>query len=670
MEKNEAAGRLEQLKELINRHNYYYHVLDNPQISDAEFDRLMKELLELEKLYPELVTPDSPSKRIGGMPVSSFQQVKHLVPMLSLENIFAESELKDFYRRIGRVFKTGVISLVGEPKIDGLAVSLYYEDGVFKRGSTRGDGYTGEDITHNLLTIRSLPLRLKEDITAEIRGEVFIPRKDFLLLNKKRESQGLPHFANPRNAAAGSLRQLDPRIAAERPLDAFIYSLIALSGTKELSTHWDSLQYLRELGFKVNDNISLLNGLDEALEYCRLIGARRPELPYEIDGVVLKVNDLERQRQLGHTSRAPRWAAAFKFSSEEGISRIKDIVVNVGRTGTVTPVAVLEPVLIAGSVVKRASLHNEDILKEKEVLIGDEVVVHKAGDVIPEIVKVLKEKRTGKEETFSMPTICPSCNRGLTRLEGEVALRCVNPACPAQLIERIKHFASRGAMDITGLGDSLAEQLYVSGLVKDVGDLYFLKKEDLVKLDRMGEKSAENLLEALQQSKQNDLFRLLVALGIRFVGERAARILALHFKNLHRIASATFEEITMLEEIGPKIAISLQEFFKQQETKDILQKLEMAGVNFSLLEGNKETAADNSFKGLTFVLTGALTNYTRQQAKELIESKGGKVVNSVSKNTDYVLAGDNPGSKLDKAKELGIKILSEEDFSRFSNRKT
>lgn len=667
MEKKEAAGRLEELKELINRHNYYYHVLDNPQISDAEFDRLMKELLELEKIYPDLVTPDSPSKRIGGMPVSAFQQVRHFVPMLSLDNIFSESELKDFYRRIGKVFNTGVICLVGEPKIDGLAVSLYYENGVFKRGSTRGDGYTGEDITHNLLTIWSLPLRLKENITAEIRGEVFIPRNEFLMLNKKRESQGLSPFANPRNAAAGSLRQLDPRIAAERPLDIFVYALIAISGTKELNTHWDSLQYLRELGFKVNENISLLNGLDDAQGYCRLIGTKRLELPYEIDGVVLKVNDLERQLQLGHTSRAPRWAAAFKFSSEEEITRIKDIEVNVGRTGTVTPVAVLEPVLIAGSMVKRASLHNEDILKEKGVMIGDEVVVHKAGDVIPEIIKVLKEKRTGNEKSFSMPATCPSCNRGLIRLEGEVALRCVNPACPAQLIERIIHFASRGAMDITGLGDSLGEQLYKSGLVKDVGDLYYLKKEDLIKLERMGKKSAENLLEALQQSKQNDLPRLLVALGIRFVGERAARILALYFKNLHRIASATFEEVTMLEEIGPKIAFSLQEFFKQKETKEIIHKLEKAGVNFSLLEEEREVEGEGIFEGYTFVLTGTLSNYTRQQAKELIESKGGKVVNSVSKNTDYVLAGESPGSKLNKAIELGIKVLSEEDFSRLSN---
>ncbi|HHT45884.1 MAG TPA: NAD-dependent DNA ligase LigA [Firmicutes bacterium] len=667
MEKKEAAGRLEELRELINRHNYYYHVLDSPQISDAEFDRLMRELLALEKLYPDLVTPDSPSKRIGGMPVSAFQQARHFAPMLSLDNIFSESELKDFYRRIGKVFYTGTICLVGEPKIDGLAVSLYYEDGVFKRGATRGDGRIGEDITHNLLTIWSLPLRLKESITAEIRGEVFIPRSEFLMLNKKRESQGLSLFANPRNAAAGSLRQLDPRVAAERPLDIFIYALIAISGTKELNTHWDSLQYLRELGFKVNENISLLNGLDDAVEYCRMIGAKRLELPYEIDGVVLKVNDLERQLQLGHTSRAPRWAVAFKFSSEEEITRIKDIEVNVGRTGTVTPVAVLEPVLIAGSVVKRASLHNEDILKEKEVMIGDEVVVHKAGDVIPEIVKVLKEKRTGNEKAFSMPATCPSCNRGLIRLEGEVALRCVNPACPAQLIERIIHFASRGAMDITGLGASLAVQLYESGLVKDVGDLYYLKKEDLVKLERMGGKSADNLLEALQRSKQNDLSRLLVALGIRFVGERAARILAFHFKNLYRIASAAFEEVIMLEEIGPKIAFSLQEFFKQKETKEIIHKLEEAGVNFSLLEEEREVEGEGIFEGYTFVLTGTLSGYTRQQAKELIESKGGKVVNSVSKKTDYVLAGKSPGSKLNKAMELGIKILSEEDFSRLSN---
>jgi DNA ligase (NAD+) len=662
MEKEAAARRLKELREQVTTHNYYYHVLDDPRISDAEFDLLMKELLQLEKLYPDLVTPDSPSKRVGGMPIPAFQQVQHVVPMLSLDNIFSENELQDFYLRLKRNLGMENISWVGEPKIDGLAVSLYYEEGMFQRGATRGDGNTGEDITHNLLTIWSLPLRLRDKVTAEIRGEVFIPREDFLKLNMQREAQGLPLFANPRNAAAGSLRQLDPKVTAERPLDIFVFSLNGISGIKALLTHWEALQYLKELGFKVNPLVSLLTGLEQAMDFYRSIESRRRELPYEIDGVVLKVNELLYQQKLGYTSRAPRWAVAFKFSSEEEVTRVKDIEVNVGRTGAVTPVAILDPVLLAGSVVKRASLHNEDILKEKGVMIGDEVVIHKAGDVIPEIVKVIKEKRTGREHAFTMPDFCPSCGKGLKRLTGEVALRCLNPACPAQLIERIIHFASRSGMDISGLGESLARQLYDSGLVKDVGDLYNLSKEDLVKLERMGEKSAENLLEALHKSKQNPLPKLLVALGIRFVGEKVARLLAAHFKSLPEIAAAPVEEITRLEEIGPKIALSVKEFFNQEETKEIVKKLENAGVNFH--EGLESEEKNGALRGYTIVLTGTLNNYTRQEAKELIEAKGGKVAGSVSKNTDYVLAGENPGSKLQKARELGIKILTENDFKR------
>ncbi|RJX25796.1 MAG: NAD-dependent DNA ligase LigA [Dethiobacter sp.] len=660
MEKEAAAERLKELREQITKHNYYYHVLDEPRISDAGFDLLMKELLQLEKLYPELVTPDSPSKRVGGMPIPAFQQVQHVVPMLSLDNIFSESELHDFYLRLKKNLGFENITWVGEPKIDGLAVSLYYEEGVFQRGATRGDGSTGEDITHNLLTIWSLPLRLMDKVTAEVRGEVFIPREEFLKLNMQREARELPLFANPRNAAAGSLRQLDPKVTAERPLDIFVFSLNGISGLKSLVTHWETLQYLRELGFKVNPLVSLLTGLEQVVDFYRSIESRRRELPYEIDGVVLKVNELLYQQKLGYTSRAPRWAVAFKFSSAEEVTRVKAIEVNVGRTGAVTPVAILDPVLLAGSVVKRASLHNEDILREKEVMIGDEVVIHKAGDVIPEIVKVLKEKRTGRELDFTMPDSCPSCGKDLKRLSGEAAWRCLNPACPAQLIERIIHFASRNGMDISGLGESLARQLHASGLVKDVGDLYYLSKEDLVKLERMGEKSAENLLEAVQMSKQNPLHKLLVALGIRFVGERVARLLAAHFRSLPVIAATPVEEITSLEEIGPKIALSIKEFFNQEETKEIVKKLENAGVNF--YEGLESEAKEGALKGYTIVITGTLNNYTREEAKERIEAKGGKVAGRVSKNTDYVLAGENPGSKLQKARELGIKILTEDDF--------
>ena len=660
MDRDAAAARLEELRELINKHNYYYHVLDNPRISDSQFDLYMKDLLQLENLFPDLVTNDSPSKRIGGSPISAFKQAKHPVPMLSLDNIFSKNELKEFYMRLKKALNIEEVFWVGEPKIDGLAVSLYYENGVFVRGTTRGDGYTGEDITHNLYTIRSLPLQLKEKITAEIRGEVFIPREEFLELNNLRNGMGLPPFANPRNAAAGSLRQLDPKIAAERSLDLFVFSLIHTSLTKPLLSHWDTLQYLRELGFKVNKHASLLRGLEQAMDFCSFIDSKRQELPYEIDGVVLKINEISHQEKLGYTSRAPRWAAAFKFSSEEGVTRVKDIEVNVGRTGAVTPVALLEPVLLAGSVVQRASLHNEDVLREKGVMIGDEVVVHKAGDVIPEIVKVLWEKRTGQEQSFSMPSVCPSCGKDLTRLSGEAAWRCLNPACEAQLIEKIIHFASRRAMDISGLGEAAARQLFESGLVKDVGDLYFLRKEELVQLERMGEKSADNLLLALEQSKLNPLNKLLVGLGIRFVGERAAQILAAHFKSLPRMAEASVEEMTALIEIGPVIAASVREFFQQPETSEILRKLEKAEVAFYESDNGQK---EGTFKEYTFVLTGTLSGYTRQEAKALIESKGGKVINSVSKNTNYVLAGENPGSKLEKARELGIEILSEKDFN-------
>lgn len=604
MDRDAAAARLEELKELINKHNYYYHVLDNPRISDSQFDLYMKDLLQLEKLFPDLMTYDSPSKRIGGTAISAFKQAKHPVPMLSLDNIFSENELKEFYLRLKKALNVDEVVWVGEPKIDGLAVSLYYEDGVFKRGATRGDGITGEDITHNLYTIWSLPLQLKEKITAEIRGEVFIPREEFLELNRLRNGRGLQPFSNPRNAAAGSLRQLDPKIAAERSLDLFVFSLIHTSLTKPLPSHWDTLQYLRELGFKVNKHVSLLRGLEQAVEFCSYIDSKREELPYEIDGVVLKVNEISKQEKLGYTSRVPRWAAAFKFSSEEGITRVKDIEVNVGRTGAVTPVAILEPVLLAGSVVKRASLHNEDVLREKGVMIGDEVVVHKAGDVIPEIVKVLREKRTGHEQSFYMPSACPSCGKDLKRLSGEAALRCLNPACEAQLIEKIIHFASRKAMDISGLGESAARQLYESGLVKDVGDLYYLRKEELVKLERMGEKSANNLLIALEQSKQNSLYKLLVGLGIRFVGERVAQILAAHFKSLPRMAEASVEEMNALVEIGPVIAASVRDFFQQPETSEILQKLEKAEVAF--YDESDHAIKEGTLKEYNFVLTGTL----------------------------------------------------------------
>ncbi len=665
MDKKTAAEKIEQLKEEINRHNYYYHVLDQPEISDAEFDRIMKELLELEDRFPELVTEDSPSRRVGGKPVSTFAEIRHIEPMLSLDNIFSEQDYLDFYRRTQKNIGTdeGLV-FVGEPKIDGLAVSLYYEEGVFQRGATRGDGQTGEDITHNLLTIWSLPLRLKEDITAEFRGEAFISKNNFLNLNQAREKEGLATFANPRNAAAGSLRQQDPKIAAKRPLDLFVYSLIRVSGGKEPESQWKALQYLDELGLKVNPETRLVQGVEEGLDYYRYLVTRRDELPYEIDGAVLKLNNFKYQKQLGFTGRAPRWAVAFKFSSEEAETVVRDIQVNIGRTGAITPVALLEPVLLAGSIVKRASLHNEDVLLEKEVLIGDKVIVRKAGDIIPEIVKVRKEQRDGSQQRFNMPESCPSCQKEVLRLPGEAALRCINPACPAQLVERIIHFASRGGMDIAGLGEAVARLLFDSSLVRDVGDLYYLKKEDLVTLERLGEKSAENLLAELEKSKFNPLHKLIYSLGIRFVGERTSRILAEHFSSLYQVMDASLAELEQIQEIGPKIAASIFEFFRQAETICVVDKLSRAGINFYSEEPIKDAVQDQLFAGKTFVLTGTLEDYTRDQARKIIEEEGGKVVSSVSKKTDYLLAGSNPGSKMHMANELGIHILDEERFKQ------
>lgn len=663
MDREAAAKRMEELGRQIETYNYYYHVLDSPHISDAEFDRLMRELQHLEEKYPDLAAPHSPTRRVGGKPVSEFQEIIHSVPMLSLDNVFSEAELEDFYRRVNRNLGSENFTLVGEPKIDGLAVSLYYEKGIFQRGATRGDGYTGEDITHNLVTIGSLPLQLQNEVSIEARGEVFISRENFIKLNSEREKEGLPLFANPRNAAAGSLRQLDPAVAARRPLDMYIFALLDLEGELALQTQWDALQSLKALGFKVNPLISLINDKSQALDYCRELEEKRLELPYEIDGAVLKLNEFSLQQSLGYTSRAPRWAAAYKFSSEEQVTQIKAIQVSVGRTGTITPVALLEPVFLSGSLVKRASLHNMDIIREKDVKIGDKVVIHKAGDVIPEVVEVLRKERQGEEKDFQMPSQCPSCTSEVKNLPGEVALRCINPACPAQIVERILHFASRSAMDIMGLGEALALQLYEAGLVNDVGDLYFLRKNDLVNLERMGEKSADNLLAAIEKSKGNPLHRLLHGLSIRFVGERAARILASRFNHLQHIAGATYEELLLLNEIGPKIAASVVEFFRQPETKEVLKKMEKAGVHFSEYEQAGETE-EKSLEGSVFVLTGSLQNYTRSEAKEIIESKGGRVAGTVSKNTDYVLYGEDPGSKFQRAIELGIETITESEFDK------
>jgi len=654
---NEARKRVEFLRREIEQHNYRYHVLDQPEVSDAEFDELLRQLQQLEDKYPQLQDPDSPTRRVGGEPLAAFETLEHKVPMLGLDNAFSEEDLVDFADRVKRLSGLKQVDYFCELKIDGLAVSLQYEDGLFKRGSTRGDGYSGEDITQNLRTIRQIPLKLPEEISLEVRGEVYINKKDFEKLNRRREEEGLMVFANPRNAAAGSVRQLDPRLAARRPLKLFLYGLG--QHNLSLSTQEKLLGYLEKMQLPVNPNRTICQGIEEVKEYCRLWQEKKLELPYEIDGVVVKVNNLALQQELGFTARSPRWAIAYKYPPEEKVTRVLDIEVNIGRTGTITPVALLEPVTLSGTTVRRASLHNEDLIAEKGILIGDSVVVHKAGEIIPEVLKVVEEKRSGTEKDFKMPANCPSCGSEAVRLSGEAARRCLNPSCPAQLVEKLVHFASRRAMDIEGLGPAVAEMLYSHDLVRDVGDLYYLDIEGLSGLPRMAEKSAENLVNALEKSKENPLRRLLFGLGIRFVGEKAARLLAERFETMLRLSEASQEELIEIEEIGPKIGEAVEQFFKTDETEPVLEKLRNAGVNFT---EPKVKAASDVLEGKTFVFSGALNDYTRDQAKTLIEERGGKVSSSVSKKTDYLVAGDDPGSKLDKAEKLGVEVIDEAEF--------
>jgi DNA ligase (NAD+) len=665
MAKDEAEKKIKALREQINYHNKLYFEHDSPEISDSEYDGLMRELKRLEEEFPELVTPDSPTQRVGGRPVEAFDTVMHSVPMLSLANAFDEGELKEFHRRVTSAVGEEV-EYVAELKIDGLAVALTYENGVFTRGATRGDGIVGEDITQNLKTIKTIPLKLSDYNGQipfiEVRGEAYIPKKEFERLNEEREKAGLPLFANPRNAAAGSLRQLDPRITASRPLNIFVYGTGRIDGI-EVSTHLEMLELLKKMGFRVNPNVSVFRRIDDVISYCERWVEQRGRLPYDIDGIVIKVNSLEHQRLLGATSKSPRWAIAYKFPAEQKTTVIKDIIVRVGRTGTLTPTAVLEPVRIAGSTVTKATLHNEDYIRQKDIKIGDTVVVKKAGDVIPEVVEVVFNKRKGSERDFVMPQKCPECGSDVVRFEGEAAAKCTGIACPAQLKRGIIHFASRDAMDIEGLGPAIVNQLVDRGLVKDAGDLYFLKVDDLIPLERMGEKSASNLINAIQRSKTNPLEKLIFALGIPFIGSRAASILAERFRALDNLMNSTYEELVQVPEMGPKMAQSVITFFKQEQTKNIIRKFKRAGLNLETA-GRKNRDEGAALNGITFVLTGSLEKYTRKQAQDIIEKFGGRVSSSVSSKTDYVLAGKDPGSKLEKAKELGIKIIDEEEFER------
>lgn len=666
MDKDQALQRMEELYLLIENHNYEYYVLDKPSISDYEYDKLMQELISLEESFPQLKKVNSPSERVGGEPLPFFSKVVHEIPMLSLGNAFNEQDLRDFDRRVRQGLSPGEqVEYVCELKIDGLAVSLRYEEGQFVRGATRGDGSVGEDITQNLKTIRSIPLSLKEKVNLEVRGEAYMPKKEFQRINKQREEQGEELFANPRNSAAGSLRQLNPKMAAERKLDIFLYGIGQLQG-REIQSHSEGLALLEQLGLKTNKERQVVSSIEEMLQYIEKWTANRATLDYEIDGIVIKLNNVKQQERLGFTAKSPRWAIAYKFPAEESVTVLKDIEVSVGRTGAITPTAILEPVLLAGTTVQRASLHNEDLIKEKDIRIGDHVVVKKAGDIIPEVVQVLVEKRTGVEKPYSMPTHCPECESELVRIVGEVALRCMNPQCPAQIKEGIIHFVSRQAMNIDGLGEKVVIQLYQHNLIKDVSDLYYLQREDLLRLERMGEKSVDNLLQAIESSKQNSLEKLLFGLGIRLVGAKAAKTLSQHFEELDRLAQASLHEIESIHEIGPKMAQSIVEYFALPEVQEMIARLKQAGVNMTY-KGPKLVQVDEGsspFAGKTVVLTGSLSQLTRNEAKEKLEALGAKVTGSVSKKTDLLIAGEDAGSKLEKARELNIEVIDEQEMLR------
>lgn len=655
-----AEKRVKELHNLLNKYNYEYHVLDNPSVPDAEYDALLKELVDLEQTFPELKTSDSPSQRVGGEILDMFSKVQHETPMLSLGNAFNETDLRDFDRKVRQAIGDN-FSYVCELKIDGLAVSLRYVNGLFELGATRGDGTTGEDITANLKTIRSIPLRLNQPVSIEVRGEAFMPKKSFEALNKAKDENGEEPFANPRNAAAGSLRQLDPRIAASRNLDIFLYA-IGDPGETGVQSHSQGLDLLDELGFKTNKERQRCATIEDVLQYVEGWQDKRPHLPYEIDGIVIKVDSLEQQDELGFTAKSPRWAIAYKFPAEEVVTKLLDIELSIGRTGVLTPTALLAPVKIAGTTVKRASLHNEDLIREKDIKIGDSVVVKKAGDIIPEVVNVLAERRTGEEKDFIMPSDCPECGSELVRIEGEVALRCINPKCPAQIREGLIHFVSRNAMNIDGLGERVVSQLFSEKLIEDVADLYKLTYEQLINLERMGEKSVTNLLNAITASKGNSLERLLFGLGIRHVGAKAAKTIAMEFGNIDPLANASVEDLKAINEIGDKMADSIVAFFEQEAAAELIEELKAAGVNMEYT-GARPVAAEDSdsvFAGKTIVLTGKLEQLSRNEAKEKIELLGGKITGSVSKKTDIVIAGEDAGSKLTKAEQLGLEIWDED----------
>ncbi|MGD0568160.1 MAG: NAD-dependent DNA ligase LigA [Candidatus Sulfotelmatobacter sp.] len=660
--------KIEALREKIRHHEYLYYVVDNPEISDAEFDKLMRELKDLEAGHPELITPDSPTQRVGGKPREGFVKVPHSSPMLSLDNTYNEEELRDWERRVHELSGQSDVDYVCELKLDGMSLALIYEDGKLVRGITRGDGSVGEDVTLNVRTVRSIPLSIpkeklkKAGIPAnfEARGELLMPTAAFKKVNEERERKGLATFANPRNFTAGTVRQLDANITAERRMDFFPYILLE-NGRTYFDRHWKTLEALDAAGFKVNQNRKLVHGIDEAWTFIQQWEAKRDSLPYEIDGIVIKVDRTALQDELGFTGKAPRWAIAYKYAARAGITKLEDIRVQVGRTGKLTPVAMLAPVLIGGTTVRNATLHNMDEIERLGVKIGDWVQVERGGDVIPKVVKVIEDKDHPRgTRVFEMPEKCPVCGTKVVRTEGEVDYRCVNANCPAKLRETILHFASRGVMNIDGMGDALVNQLTERGLVKNVADIYKMTKDDLLSLERMGDKSAQNILDEIEASKKLPLERVIYGLGIRMVGERTAQFLAEHFGSMEALETASVEELQDVNEVGPRIAESIVEFFSIAANRKLVERLREAGLT---LIGQKKQRG-TKLVGKTFVLTGTLAHFTRDEAKKMIEDAGGKVTGSVSKKTDYVVAGADAGSKLDKAKELGVKVIEEEELDR------
>lgn len=662
MEKEAIKQRIGKLRQDLDYHNYRYYVLDDPLVSDAEYDRLLRELVDLEERFPEFVSANSPSQRVGAKPLDAFETVTHTIPMLSLQNAMAADEVVEFDKRVKRLLGVPDVDYVIEVKIDGLAVELVYVGGEFITGSTRGDGFTGEDITQNLRTIKAIPMRLLRDHDIpipdrlEVRGEVYMGKKEFEDLNKKRGLAGEPLFANPRNAGAGSVRQLDPKITAGRKLNIFCYAPGEIVGVS-LTTHFHFLEYLKKWGFRVNPYTRLCHSLEELLDHYNYVLNMRDQIPYEIDGTVIKVNRFDYQAALGNVSRSPRWAIAFKFEAHEETTVIEDIVVGVGRTGALTPVAVLKPVMVSGVEVKRATLHNEDEIARKDILIGDTVIVSRAGDVIPEVVKVITDKRTGLEKPFAMPDTCPVCGEKVIRPPGEAIRRCVNINCPAQIKGSIEHFASKRAMDIDGLGEKLVEQLVDKKVIRDVSDLFYLSKDQLSSLERMADKSAQNIVDAIHASKQPTFQRFIYALGIRNVGEHISGLLAERFSSIEELYAVNEDDLMAIPEIGPEVASSIIAFFRDDKNKITIERIISAGV---AIEYKKEVKKPLS--GKTFVFTGMLSQMSREEARRRVEALGAKTASSISKKIDFVVLGDEAGSKADKAQSLGLKIISEKEF--------